>query len=69
MILLQETKRYRAETEEEATSIIQKAKDEQGRGGYEVKKSGYTQKTKKEKGVISEVYYWVDITYVYPQEI
>lgn len=68
MILLQETKRYRAETEEEATSIIQKAKDEQGRGGYEVKKSGYTQKTKKEKGVISEVYYWVDITYVYPQE-
>lgn len=69
MILLQETKRYRAETEEEATSIIQKAKDEQGRGGYEVKKSGYTQKTKKEKGVITEVYYWVDITYVYPQEI
>ena len=68
MILLQETKRFRAETEEEATSIIQKAKDEQGRGGYEVKKSGYTQKTKKEKGVISEVYYWVDITYVYPQE-
>lgn len=68
MILLQETKRFRAETEEEATSIIQKAKDEQGRGEYEVKKSGYTQKTKKEKGVISEVYYWVDITYVYPQE-
>lgn len=68
MVLLQETKRFRAETEEEATSIIQKAKDEQGRGGYEVKKSGYTQKTKKEKGVISEVYYWVDITYVYPQE-
>lgn len=68
MILLQETKRFRAETEEEATSIIQKAKDEQGRGGYEVKKSGYTQKTKKEKGVISEIYYWVDITYVYPQE-
>ena len=68
MILLQETKRFRAETEEEATSIIQKAKDEQGRGRYEVKKSGYTQKTKKEKGVISEVYYWVDITYVYPQE-
>lgn len=68
MVLLQETKRYRAETEEEATSIIQKAKDEQGRGGYEVKKSGYTQKTKKEKGVISEIYYWVDITYVYPQE-
>lgn len=68
MVLLQETKRFRAETEEEATSIIQKAKDEQGRGEYEVKKSGYTQKTKKEKGVISEVYYWVDITYVYPQE-
>lgn len=68
MVLLQETKRFRAETEEEATSIIQKAKDEQGHGGYEVKKSGYTQKTKKEKGVISEVYYWVDITYVYPQE-
>lgn len=68
MVLLQETKRFRAETEEEATSIIQKAKDEQGRGEYEVKKSGYTQKTKKEKGVISEVYYWVDITYIYPQE-
>ena len=68
MVLLQETKRFRAETEEEANSIIQKAKDEQGRGEYEVKKSGYTQKTKKEKGVISEVYYWVDITYVYPQE-
>ena len=68
MVLLQETKRFRAETEEEATSIIQKAKDEQGRGEYEVKKSGYTQKTKKEKGVISEVYYWVDITYVYHQE-
>lgn len=68
MVLLQETKRFRTETEEEATSIIQKAKDEQGRGGYEVKKSGYTQKTKKEKGIISEVYYWVDITYVYPQE-
>lgn len=69
MILLQETKRYRAETEEEAIEIIQRFKDEAGEKGYELKKSGYTQKTKKQKGEIVELFYWIDVTIVYSQEI
>lgn len=68
MMLLQEVKRYRVETEEEAIQTIQKFKDEAGRGGYELKKSSYTQKTKKSKGEIVDLFYWVDVTLAYNQE-
>lgn len=68
MTLLQEVKRYRVESEEEAIATIQKFKDGAAQGGYELKKSSYTQKTKKSKGEIVDLYYWVDVTLAYNQE-
>lgn len=68
MVLVQETKRYRVETEEEAIATIQKFKDGAGQGGYEVKKSSYTQKTKKVKGEVVDAWYLTDITLAYNQE-
>lgn len=68
MVLVQEVKRYRAETEEEAIATIQKFKDGAGQGGYEVKKSSYTQKTKKSKGEVIDAWYLVDLTLSYDME-
>lgn len=65
MQLLNETKNYRVESEPEAIKLIQDAKDGQGPGGYEIKKSSYVMKTRKEKKVVVEVWWVVSITYNY----
>lgn len=65
-LLLQESKRFRVETEENAIALIQQIKDEAT--DYEVKKSSYTQKVKKSKGEIIDTFYWVDITLTYNME-
>lgn len=50
--LLKTTDVYRVDTDEEATAMINAAKDEQIQHGYTLTKSGYVIKTKKSKGEI-----------------
>ena len=59
--LLKTTDVYRVDTEEEAMTMIEDAKNGQTGGGYMVTKSGYTMKTKKSKGEIIEVSFQVQI--------
>ena len=59
--LLKTTDVYLVDTEEEAMSMIEEAKDGQIQGGYSVSKSGYTMKTKKSKGEIIDVSFRVQI--------
>lgn len=61
MRLIKRTEEYRVETEEQAVDLIQKFKNEQASGGYEVTKSGYSMKTKKAKGVIIDSWFIVSI--------
>ena len=62
MQLIKRTEEYRVESEGEATALIEKFKENQSSGGYEVTKSGYSLKTKKAKGVVVESWYIVSIT-------
>ena len=59
--LLKTTDVYRVDTEEEAMTMIENAKNEQISGGYSVTKSGYTMKTKKSKGEIVDISFRVSI--------
>lgn len=68
MILLQETIKYRVDTEEEAVAAIEDAKAQAAANGYEVKKSSYTAKTKKSKGEIICSWYVVEICKKYNDE-
>ena len=60
MMLIKKVETYRCENEEEATAPVQRFKD--NAQGYEVIKSSITQKTKKSKGEIVDVFYLVEIT-------
>ena len=62
MLLTKRVEEYRVETEEQAISLIQKFKDGQHEGGYEVTKSGYVMKTKKSKGEIISMWFVCNIT-------
>lgn len=62
---IEATYKYRVDTEEEAVNLIDQTKQRQASGGYEVTKSGYVLKTKKQKGVIIEAWYIVTITLNY----
>lgn len=66
MRLTAETKTFRCDSEEEAIATIQKYKDEAD--GYEVKKSGYTMRTKKSKGEIIDLWYVTTVTLNYDLE-
>ena len=68
MRLVKRVEEYRVDTEEEAVALIQKFKENQPAGGYEVTKSGYTMKTKKSKGVVLEAWFIVSITMNYDLE-
>lgn len=65
MQLLQETKKYRVEDEDSAVKLIEKFKSEAAAGGYEVKKSSYTMRTKKAQGEVVELWYVVEVTLSY----
>lgn len=65
MQLLGEVKSWRVENEEDAVQLINDEKEKAGKGGYEIKKSSYTMKTRKEKKVVVEVWWVVTITYNY----
>ena len=55
--LLKKTEVYRVDTEEEAMSMIEDAKDGQMNGGYTLTKSSYVLKTKKSKGEIVDQWF------------
>lgn len=55
--LLKKTEVYRVDTEEEAMSMIEDAKDGQMDGGYTLTKSSYVLKTKKSKGEIVDQWF------------
>ena len=55
--LLKRTEVYRVDTEEEAMSMIEDAKDGQIDGGYTLTKSSYVLKTKKAKGEIIDQWF------------
>lgn len=68
MIKLQETTRYRVDNENEATELIEQAKQEAIQSGYEIKKSSYTAKCKKKKGEIVDSWFVVEICRKYADE-
>lgn len=67
MMLLQETKRYRVDDESAAIKLIEKFKADAAQGGYTVKKSSYTYRTKKSKGELIDEWYVVDVTLEYEE--
>lgn len=68
MILVQEAKKFRVESEVEAIELINDFKNKARQEGYEVKKSGYTYKTKTSKGEIYDEWFIVDVTLIYAKE-
>jgi hypothetical protein len=68
MILVQEAKKFRVESEVEAIDLINDFKNKARQEGYEVKKSGYTYKTKTSKGEIYDEWFIVDVTLIYAKE-
>lgn len=65
MRVLEETKKYRVDTEDEAIAAIQLFRDKADQNGYVVSKSTYQKKEKKAKGEILDSGYLVSITIVY----
>lgn len=59
--LLKTTDVWLVESEEEAMTMIEEAKEKQATEGYTVTKSGYTAKPKKSKGVVEYIEYKVTI--------
>lgn len=59
--LLKTTDVWLVETEEEAMTMIEEAKEKQADGSYTVTKSGYTAKPKKSKGEVLYIEYKVTI--------
>ena len=56
-MLIEETKKFKVDTEAEAATLIDTFKQEQAEGGYVLSKAGYTRKEIKSKGeVIGEVF-------------
>lgn len=68
MILIQETKKIRVESEVEAIDLINDFKNKARQEEYEVKKSGYTYKTKTSKGEIYDEWFLVEVTLIYAKE-
>lgn len=68
MILIQETKKMRVESEVEAIDLINDFKNKARQEGYEVKKSGYTYKTKTSKGEIYDEWFLVEVTLSFAKE-
>lgn len=50
--LLKQTEEFRANSEEEAKTLMEKYREEAAEKGYTIGASGYTYKTKKAKGEI-----------------
>lgn len=61
MILLSQTEKYRAESEQEARDYITKVSEEQYQQGYKLIDSGSKYRNKKVKGDIADEWYEVTI--------
>ena len=59
--LLKTTDVWLTDSEEEAITMVEDAKNKQGDGGYSLTKGGYTAKPKKSKGEILYIEYKVTI--------
>ena len=59
--LLKTTDVWLTESEEEAITMVEDAKNKQGDGGYTLTKGGYTAKPKKSKGEVLYIEYKVTI--------
>jgi hypothetical protein len=60
-ILKRITEVYKVDTEQAASDLIQKFKDDSGEGGYEVTKYESKYRNKKAKGEIVEEFYMVTV--------
>lgn len=65
MILLEETCKYRCETEKEAEELFSTAREHQREENYEITKSSIVMKTKKSKGEIIDLWYLATLTKKY----
>ena len=59
--LLKTTDVWLTDSEEEAITMVEDAKNKQGDGGYSLTKGGYTAKPKKSKGEVLYIEYKVTI--------
>ena len=59
--LLKTTDIWLTESEEEAITMVEDAKNDQANGGYTLTKGGYTAKPKKSKGEVLYIEYKVTI--------
>lgn len=64
-MLLEETSKYRVESEEGAKDLIEKFRKEALERGYVIKKAGYEYKVKKAKGEIIGEVWVVTVTQVF----
>ena len=60
--LIKRSEEYRVDTEEQATALINQAKDNEGKEGYELTSYTMVKKNKKQKGEIIDE--WVVVTLV-----
>lgn len=60
--LIKRSEEYRVDTEEQATALINQAKDNEGKEGYELTSYKMVKRNKKQKGEIIDE--WVVVTLV-----
>lgn len=65
---IQETVKVKHDTEREAIEFIDAERKRANEEGFEIKKSGYTKKEKKSKGVVIADWVISEITYKYAEE-
>jgi hypothetical protein len=65
MIRLEQTTKYRCDTENEAKEQIENFRNEAREKGYLIKKIGYEYKNKKAKGEIIDECYVLSVTAIY----
>lgn len=65
---IQESIKMKHDTEKEAVAHIDAERQRANEEGFEIKKSGYTKKEKKSKGVVIAEWFISDITYKYAEE-
>ena len=68
MVRIQETVKIKHDTEREAVEFIDAERKRAQEEGFEIKKSGYTRKSKKSKGVEVAEWYISEIVYKYAEE-
>lgn len=65
---IQETVKIKHNTEREAVEHIDAERKRAKEEGFEIKKSGYTRKAKKSKGIEIADWYISEVTYKYAEE-